>query len=283
MITGRCVCGRFAFEVDEPLQLMTHCHCRYCQKSHGVGFASYVGVPAKQFRFRKGQGEQGRFSVTGALQRPFCPTCGSKVPAEPEGDLLFFPAGLLDGDPGVRGVAHMYVGAKPAWDEITDDVKAFEGGAPSYPDPGLDAPKRPKEAAPDSIAGSCTCGTVAWEQTERPERMGHCHCSRCRKLRGAAHSTQVFANAGTLRWLRGEDEVVEFQLAGAEVFGNRFCARCGGPVPRPLPGTSFSLVPAGSLDDDPGLRPQAHIYVASKAPWIEITDELPQFDEMPPS
>jgi len=35
----------------------------------------------------------------------------------------------------------------------------------------------------------------------------------------------------------------------------------------------------GTLDDDPGLRPQAHIFVGSKAPWYEIADELPRYEE----
>jgi len=36
-------------------------------------------------------------------------------------------------------------------------------------------------------------------------------------------------------------------------------------------------IPAGTLDDDPGIRPQGHIFVEFKAPWFEITDPLPQF------
>ena len=38
-------------------------------------------------------------------------------------------------------------------------------------------------------------------------------------------------------------------------------------------------VALGSLVDDPGIRPTKHIFVGSKAPWFEITDDLPQFDE----
>jgi hypothetical protein len=41
-------------------------------------------------------------------------------------------------------------------------------------------------------------------------------------------------------------------------------------------------IPAGSLDDPPGLEPMAHIFVGSKAPWFEITDGLPQYQEYPP-
>jgi hypothetical protein len=35
----------------------------------------------------------------------------------------------------------------------------------------------------------------------------------------------------------------------------------------------------GTLDDDPGARPGFHAYVASKAAWVTICDELPQFPE----
>ena len=44
--------------------------------------------------------------------------------------------------------------------------------------------------------------------------------------------------------------------------------------------TGFS-VPAGSLDSEPGIDPMGHIYVDSKAAWDRITDDLPQFAQMP--
>jgi hypothetical protein len=39
----------------------------------------------------------------------------------------------------------------------------------------------------------------------------------------------------------------------------------------------------GTLDDDPGIRPTFHVFVASKAVWFEITDRLPQFEAFPPA
>ena len=38
---------------------------------------------------------------------------------------------------------------------------------------------------------------------------------------------------------------------------------------------------SGALDDDPGVKPKFHVFVATKAPWFEIADELPQFPELP--
>ena len=52
-------------------------------------------------------------------------------------------------------------------------------------------------------------------------------------------------------------------------------------MPRVVAERGLAVVPAGALDQDPGIRPQAHIYVGSMAPWFEITDTLPQFQELP--
>ncbi len=46
-------------------------------------------------------------------------------------------------------------------------------------------------------------------------------------------------------------------------------------------GPSFYGLPLGALDDDPGVKPKRHVFVAHKAPWYDITDDLPQFPELP--
>jgi len=38
-------------------------------------------------------------------------------------------------------------------------------------------------------------------------------------------------------------------------------------------------VALGSLVDEPTIRPSEHIFAGSKAPWFEITDDLPQREE----
>ena len=53
-------------------------------------------------------------------------------------------------------------------------------------------------------------------------------------------------------------------------------------MPRAVPTRDVVLIPAGVLDDDPKVRTNYHIYVGSKAPWHEITDDLPQYPEGPP-
>jgi hypothetical protein len=131
--------------------------------------------------------------------------------------------------------------------------------------------------------GSCLCGDVAFEIEGAPQRVLNCHCTRCRRARSAAHGTNVFFKAGQFRWSRGERNVVDYKLADTRFFGTAFCQRCGGELPRVSSERGVVVVPAGSLDTDPGMQPMAHIFVASKASWFDITGGVPQFAVMPPS
>src|SRR5579862_5045492 len=129
--------------------------------------------------------------------------------------------------------------------------------------------------------GSCLCGAVAFEFGAAIE-FRNCHCSRCRKARGTACAANLYVRPAEFRWLRGEDQLVDYRLPSAERFGNAFCRTCGSPMPRHVPARDFFVVPAGALDGDPGVRPSYHIFAGSRAPWHEITDALPQWAEYPP-
>ena len=89
------------------------------------------------------------------------------------------------------------------------------------------------------------------------------------------------APADRFAWLRGQDQIDSFKVPEAERFTQSFCRTCGSKTPRVNTQMGYVAIPAGSLDDDPGGRPQSHIFVGSKAPWFPITDTLPQFPEYP--
>jgi hypothetical protein len=282
MVRGSCLCGDVAWEVSTPFHLMSHCHCSMCRKAHGSAFATYVGTQAKGLRWLRGGESVGRYESSPGFHRAFCTRCGSVVPGDPAGELAFVPAGTLDADPGLRPQGHIFVGSKAPWHEITDALPRFD----VYP-PGIDAPELPPRpalpAAEGAVRGSCLCGGVAFA-LERPVEgvITQCHCSRCRKARSAAHASNLFVDLPRFRWLAGEDLLRSFKVPEAERFTQVFCRVCGSPAPRLNPQQGRAVIPAGSLDDDPGVRPTLHIFVGSKAPWHEITDALPQHAESPP-
>ena len=128
------------------------------------------------------------------------------------------------------------------------------------------------------IRGSCLCKRVRFEIHGKLGRASHCHCSMCRKAHGAAFGSYAAVKVENLKFVAGEELILRYRSSpGVE---RTFCSRCGSTLQfisqkRP----DIVDVALGVLDDDPGIRVPHHIFVASKAPWFEITDGLPQFPE----
>jgi hypothetical protein len=127
-----------------------------------------------------------------------------------------------------------------------------------------------------SLTGSCLCGAVRYELTQSPVWAHHCHCSRCRKASGAAFASNLFLPRDALRYTQGAEALRSFKPPDAERFTHAFCEVCGSTLPFLNEARGLVVVPMGSLDADPGYRPRAHIFTASRAPWFTITDALPQ-------
>jgi hypothetical protein len=130
------------------------------------------------------------------------------------------------------------------------------------------------------IKGSCLCGQVRYELDGGIQLINNCHCSMCRKAHGSAFGTFLHAHLRGFRWLSGEDTISHYcSSAGND---RAFCSACGSSMPVVNEEEGEVNIPAGSLDDDPGIKPVVHIFTAHKAPWHEITDDIQQFDEFPP-
>ena len=281
MNKGSCLCGDITWEIDGDPITMSNCHCSMCRKLHGTAFGTYVGVTAPAFRWTGGEEKIQSYKSSPGGQRPFCQRCGSTVASlMRDGQLVFMPAGNLHGAINKSLDHHIFVGSKAPWFEITDGAPQHDAYPPEYDAPSIDSLER-KPKTPGATGGSCMCGAVVFEFDDNLGRMGNCHCSRCRMARSSAHSTQLFVAISSFRWLQGEDSVRQFKLPDTEMFITSFCKTCASAMPTVFEDLGMAMVPAGALDQDPGIRPQAHIYVGSKAPWFEITDDLAQFEAMP--
>ena len=128
-----------------------------------------------------------------------------------------------------------------------------------------------------SVKGSCLCGGVRYEVDDDGfGRVVNCHCSMCRKATGAAFRTRASVRPAAFRWLAGEELLSRYASSPGET--RTFCRLCGATLATFVGDKEIGL-PLGTLDDDPVVRPTAHVFVGSKAAWFEITDGLPQFSE----
>lgn len=278
MTKGRCLCGEVEFEVRGELQHMTHCHCSMCRKAHGALFATYASVAKENFSWIKGESQISSYQSSPHSTRCFCTTCGAVVPGSFD-DEMSVPVGMLDDGINERPQAHIFVASKAEGYEIVDDLPQFDAYPPGYGDE-VDVAEPPAAQA-GSVSGGCLCGAVTFEYSGTPEFMMNCHCSRCRRVKGAAHASNVFVKAENLTWKSGRDNIAEYKVPEAARFGHAFCTTCGSSVPRQAAGTPVYNVPAGSLNSAPGVQPKAHIFMGSKSEWYDPADDLPRFEEMP--
>jgi len=132
-----------------------------------------------------------------------------------------------------------------------------------------------------SVSGSCLCGTVKFTVSGKTKRFYHCHCQRCRKATGTGHASNLLISPVTgIRWLQGENHLSRYKVPDAERFYNCFCQQCGSPMPRTVPELDAVLIPAGSLDTQPPINPQGHIFWDSRADW-SCEDSLPVYAQYP--
>lgn len=126
--------------------------------------------------------------------------------------------------------------------------------------------------------GSCLCQRVKYRIHGPMTDVLNCHCSMCRKLHAAAFRTRAKVASQDWEWVSGEELVKYYESSPGEHKG--FCRECGASLL-----TRFDHhpevvgFPLGTLDTDPGVRAERHVFVGSKAPWFDITDQLPQHEE----
>ncbi|HEY4942997.1 MAG TPA: GFA family protein [Rhizomicrobium sp.] len=132
MIRGSCACGGIRFEIDR-IRALTHCHCAICRKLSGAAFATYAHVDSGKFRFVAGENLIERYESTPGSFRHSCRVCGSPAPGKATYlPTVSIPAGLLDDDPVVRPMLHVFTSSRAPWWEIQDTLPQHEKWVPGY-------------------------------------------------------------------------------------------------------------------------------------------------------
>lgn len=130
------------------------------------------------------------------------------------------------------------------------------------------------------IIGKCLCEAIEYEVAGSLGPIFNCHCSKCRRWHGAAFRTRASINRSQLIWLSGKDKINSYK--SSERVTKHFCRICGSPLHSTYTDMPNILgIPIGALDGLTDAKPEAHIFVGSKAEWFEVTDTLPQYEKWP--
>ena len=130
---------------------------------------------------------------------------------------------------------------------------------------------------PRTLAGSCLCGAVRYRVTDEFSYALNCHCSQCRRVTGSAFKPFAGIEARKLKITKGKSGLTIF---GEATGHDAHCKKCGSLLYSIVRDGAYVHVTLGTLIDAPSIRPSAHIFVGSKAPWFTITDKLPQYKKL---
>jgi hypothetical protein len=116
MLTGSCLCGAVAYQVDARLERIVHCHCQTCRKAHGAAFSSVTAVPREKFRWTRGEDVLSAFESSPGKLRRFCTRCGSHIVAERLAQpVVLLRLGCLDATVGEPPQLHIWRSDAASW------------------------------------------------------------------------------------------------------------------------------------------------------------------------
>lgn len=133
----------------------------------------------------------------------------------------------------------------------------------------------------EAISGACLCGRVQYRVSGPFEAFHLCHCSQCRRSTGSAHAANIFTSPERIEWLAGEDLIKRYTPDEADVISKCFCTHCGSLVPYTSLKSGKLIIPAGSLNDPPGIDPQDNIFWRDRADWYDAGLAAKHVDQDP--
>jgi hypothetical protein len=125
--------------------------------------------------------------------------------------------------------------------------------------------------------GGCTCGHVRYRLNGRPMFVNCCHCRWCQRETGAAFALNALYESERLELLSGTPDIVVTPSASGKGQKIARCPKCRVAVWSHYSSadTLIAFVRVGTLDEPGQLPPDAHIFTASKQPWVVVPPGAP--------
>lgn len=125
---GSCLCGGVRFEVTEPFEAVTYCHCTSCKKLSGGAGTVNGRVRTADIRLLAGEELVRTYQPAEGSAKTFCSTCGSNLfgGGWPESEHASVRLPLIEPAPEQGPELHIFVRSTAPWETLPDD------GAPRY-------------------------------------------------------------------------------------------------------------------------------------------------------
>ena len=129
-VTGSCLCGARAYEIEGEIDSVVICHCSLCRKATGSGGIAIIKAPRERFRWVRGEDHGVTFALRDTYSITRCKTCGTPLPAEIDEANVYVTAGTLDVPLGKGVRTRMFCASGADWDRDEPDVGYFDERPP---------------------------------------------------------------------------------------------------------------------------------------------------------
>jgi len=121
-MNGECHCGSVKYKITCGLGEVRFCHCLRCRQATGTAFSTNARIPEDKFKLRAGSDALTSYEMGPGAHRFFCSKCGCPAFVKLDRDPGFIRPriGGLTGDVDVNIAAHVWVGSKAEWQELSD-------------------------------------------------------------------------------------------------------------------------------------------------------------------
>ena len=130
------------------------------------------------------------------------------------------------------------------------------------------------------IKGGCLCGAVTFEVVNAFDKLFFCSCDQCRQITGSAFASNLFTNIDGFDWLKGADNIVNYQAPGRDI-SKSFCRFCGSGVPWKNGDKTKMIVPAGSLSASPNIAERIRIFAFEQPSWASGLEQVSAHAKFP--
>ena len=131
------------------------------------------------------------------------------------------------------------------------------------------------------FSGSCLCGSVKYSISSELDSFYFCHCKQCRKITGSAFAANILVKPVQIEWHEGVQKLRRFDCPGTKSYTKVFCTECGSGLPFLNESGETIFIPAGSLDENPGISPELNIFWSDRAEWFEHGVSSPTCEAFP--
>ena len=125
ILAGECLCRAVRYAVADEFAYALNCHCSNCRRTTGSAFKPFAGIAREKFNVTRGNDDLMTYGDETAHDA-HCRRCGSLLySVVREGAFVHVAMGTLIDAPSIRPTAHIFVGSKALWFEITDGLSQY--------------------------------------------------------------------------------------------------------------------------------------------------------------